>query len=148
MYSEGMAACAIPLPHSLLDSHNFQSLRREAFKRRDDFEIVNQCPLAERYANGRLSVALDVTTFGNLQLISKTGIDSGFVGEAIDRPIFILQFHAINLGDAHDWEQEVVFVVNVETVNGPDVAIPSLVGSIASPINSATSGRIILSLRK
>jgi hypothetical protein len=42
----------------------------------------------------------------------------------------------------------VVFVVNVETVNGPDVAIPSLVGSIASPINSATSGRIILSLRK
>jgi hypothetical protein len=43
-------------------------------------------------------------------------------GERIDSPVFLFYFHAINRNDIDDRNQKVVFVVNIQSMNGPNVA--------------------------
>ena len=125
-----MATCAqVDLPsilcHSLEDSDEFESLRVEAEKRRDYREIVSRCSLSERYLKSDLSIVLELAVQGHhLPVGIGPGQADGKLGNC---SVFVLQFHAIDSSDCEHWDQEAVFVVNVESMERTNIAVPSLV---------------------
>ena len=48
--------------------------------------------------------------------------------KVVNVPLFILHLQAINRDDIENWDKEMMLVVNVQSVNGPNVGIPSVVG--------------------
>ncbi len=112
-------------PRSLQDSNDLANLRVEAKQRRDDLLTLRQCSLSERYLESELSVVLDLTVQGNSRSVG-AGTNQHY-GVSGNLPIFMLQFHALNPNDREHRDQEVVFVVNVESVKGVKIVVPSLV---------------------
>lgn len=112
-------------PHSLQSSDNLENLRREAKQRRDDFKALCECSILESYLNGTLSLILDLAPRRDLLAV---GANSGKADEqAIDLSAFVLQFQAVNSNDIEHRDQQMVFVVNVQSMDGPDVVVPSVV---------------------
>ena len=137
--------------YSLQGSHDARSLPSQTQKREDDFGIVSQYPIAERYADGHLSVVLDVTAKRNGNAVGQQWSSSGERVD-IDLPAFILQFQAINRNNVRHWDEQMVFVVNVEIVKGANiaVAVPSFVRfySIHKQIKQCRTANYFSSLLK
>jgi hypothetical protein len=110
--------------HSLQDFNDPQSLSRKAEQCRNDFEVVGRCSLPERYLKPDLSVILELASKPNSRSINIGSGDN--YREVVNRPIFVLQFHAVNANDGKYRNQEMMFVVNVEVVDGTNVSIPTL----------------------
>lgn len=110
---------------SLQGFYDSLNLPREALKGRDHFEIFERCSLSESYLKSDLSVVLDLAIQGHPSPV-EIGSDE-HDGVSVDRPVFMLQFHSLDSGDRKHWNQEMMFVVNVEIVEGENIAVPSLV---------------------
>lgn len=126
-----MASCAhvefLPgiVSHSLKFANNLPRFPVKAIKGRNDFETFCNSFVREDYLNGRLSVILDATTGRDIDAVSDVSLGRNQTVE--DATTFILEFHAINLDEVDDWNQEDVFIVQIEGVDGVDVGVPSFV---------------------
>src|SRR5437868_4249011 len=123
--SKTVTGCCDGLFHSLQCSNNLQSLSRKAEQCRNDFEVVSRCSLAERYLKSDLSVILELASKPNSRSIDVRSSDG--YGEVVNCPIWVLQLHAINSNNGEDRYQQMMLVVNVEVVDGANIAIPSFV---------------------
>jgi hypothetical protein len=121
----GQVGALLPslVDYSLHRSDDARSLPAQARECRDDFGIVSQYPMAEHYADGHLSVILNVTAKRNGNAVGQQRSSSGECVD-IDLPVFILQFQAINRNNGRHWDEQMVFVVNVEIVKGANIAVP------------------------
>ena len=129
-------------------SNDPESLSRKSEQCRNDFDVMGRCSLPERYLNSDLSVILKLASKGNSRSVDVGSSDRDC--EVVNRPVFVLQFDAI---DAHDGEyrnQEMVFIVNVEVVDGTNVGVASLVRfhSLDQKIKQGRVGRYFSCLRE
>lgn len=120
-----MSSWAIPLFHPLQDSDDAIGFSGKAKQRRDHLFALQEISLAERYAESRLSVMLDLCLKGN-HLPVKVGAYQSDV-QSLNSPVFMLEFHAIKRSDREHWNQETVFIVDVEFMEGSNIGIPSFV---------------------
>ena len=116
--SPGLSALRRPLQ----DSDDSQSLRRKPSQRGDDFAALRRRSLAEGYLKSDLSVILDLTFKGNASAVGIGRDEHNLVSR--DLPVFVLNFHALDARDREHWDQEMVFVVNVESVEGQEYRRP------------------------
>lgn len=113
------------LSHSLESSNDLHGLYVEARKCRDYFETLSGSSLAELYAKNNLTVILKL---GSKSDVLSKGIGASNVYiEHIDRPIFVLQFNALDSSNSNHGDEDLVSIVNVESVDGADIVVPSLV---------------------
>lgn len=82
-------------------------------------------PILEHYREGRASWVFNVQPSHKIDVMGERvfGSPSGTLME----PLFILHVNVANGGVMNHWDQQPVFVSNVEFVNGPDGKIPSVV---------------------
>lgn len=134
--------------HSLEGSNDTQSLSRKADQCRNDFEIVSRCSLSERYLKSDLSVILELASKHNSRSIDVRSGD-GYC-EMVNRPIWVLQLDAINSHDGEDRDQEMMFVVNVEVVDGTNIVVPTFVRfhALYQEIEQGRTGRYFSCLRE
>ena len=134
--------------HSLEGSDDFQSLSRKAEQRRNDFEILSRCSLPERYLKHGLSVILELASKWDSRSVDVRPCDSNC--EVVNRPIFVLQFHAVNSHNGEYGDQQMMLVVNVEIMDGANVAVPSLVRfhALHQKIEQGRVGRYFSCLRE
>lgn len=113
--------------HSLEHCDDYERLRREAAERRQYLEALNRCSLAERYVKYDLSVILDLCIKRDDLLERIEPMRESDI-ELVSSPVWVLEFHALDTADREHWDQEMVFVVNIELVNGQNIGVPSVVG--------------------
>lgn len=120
-----MDSFALPLFHPLHDSDKPGDLHGEAVEGRDYLSALQRISLAERYIESKLSVALELCPKRDslLKVVRSRKLNV----QSVNAPVFILQFHALKRGDSDHWNQEMVFVANVELVEGVNIAVPSIV---------------------
>ena len=111
--------------HPLKSSNDLPRLSVERPQCRNDFESFCDRFAREDYLNGRLSIVLDVTPNRDVNAVSNVSVGRYQVVE--NRPLFVLQFHAVDSDKVNNRDQENMFVVDVESVNGANIAVPSLV---------------------
>lgn len=104
---------------------NSEGLSREAPKRRHYVNSLQRCSLAEGYLKSDLSVVLKLGLQSN-NLSVGIGSCQGDI-ESVDRSVFVLQFHAANSSYCKHWNEQKMFIVNVESAEGQNIPIPSLV---------------------
>lgn len=115
----------VSLSHSLQGSHDPLDLPREPLQRGDDFEIVETCCLSKSYMKGSLSVILE---FGfQRNALAKTLSSRQDNIKHLDSAVFMLQFNALDSGNRDQWDEELMFIVNVEGVEEQEIAVSSLV---------------------
>jgi len=134
--------------HSLQGFNNSQGLSRKAEQRRNDFEVVSRCSLSERYLKSDLAVIFELAPKRDSRSVDIRSSDGDC--EVVYGPIFVLQFHAIDSHDGEYRNQQMVFVVNVEVVDGTNITVPSLVGfhALHQEIEQGRSGRYFSCLRE
>lgn len=105
--------------------HDLLNFRGEPLKSENHLLALQRTSLAERYVKSDLSVILELAPKRN-DLPVEVGL--GKRDEiAVNRPVFVLQFHAINRNHSNHWNQEMVFVAHVEGVKSADINVPSFV---------------------
>jgi hypothetical protein len=87
---------------------------------------LHKCSFVEEYRNGNLSLLFEVPTEWNVdvvrRLFMRTPCESVF-----NFPLFIFHLDALNGRVFKNGQEKTVFVVNVQAMDRPDGAIPSLV---------------------
>lgn len=101
------------------------NLRRESNQGRNDLLILQSIPLAERYQESRLSVILDLCSIRHDSSVV-TGSRQNNISP-LPTPIYILKFQALDGRNGNHWDKGMVFVVNVELMNGENISVPSSV---------------------
>jgi hypothetical protein len=134
------------LSHSLNGSDDLIDLPRPALESRDYLDIIERCSLAERYLESNLSVVLELGLNGRNSLPVKVGPRQNDV-KAVNRPVFILHFHAADANDCEHRDQELMFVVDVELAEGENVVVPSFV-SFYSINYQIDEGRVYFGLNE
>jgi len=132
----------------LQGANDCQNLGRESLQSGNDFDVLQRCSIAEGYAENRLSVILDLGPKGDLPPVGiRSGKGNGEIGS---QPVFVLQFDAVNPDDGEHRNQEIVFVVNVEIMQGANIGIPSLVTfhAINNEIEEGRRGRYFSAFRE
>jgi hypothetical protein len=125
IYDEKAVTGQRDLSQPLQEVNDSESFSRKPEKRRDDFEVLKRRSLSKGYSEGHLSVILNLAVKGN---DSSVGIRYGQGDiEAVNRSVFVLDFHAIDSRYGKEWDQKMVFVVNVKVMDGANIAVPSLV---------------------
>jgi hypothetical protein len=89
------------------------------------FKSFGGSSLSEGYMKLNLSVILELGLKGNRSSVKLTAGEDDIA--AINRPVFILQFDPGNSGNGDRWNEESMFVVDVESVERQNIAVPSLV---------------------
>ena len=110
-----------------LSIHSLQSVRDELVGkvRRHYVEALQRCSFAESYAEFNLSVILKLgTKFNDLSVEIRSS--NGNI-KSINRPVFVLQFNAANPSHRKHGNEEEMFIVNIESAEGQNIHIPSLV---------------------
>lgn len=125
MYHKKVSVCAIPLFHPLQDSDDAIDFGSNAKQSLNHLFTLQGISLAERYAEARLSVVLDLCPKRN-KLPVIVGSRQHNI-QPLNFPVFMLEFHAIDSSDREHWDQKMVFVVDVELVEGSNISIPSSV---------------------
>lgn len=120
-----MSSCAIPLFNSLQGSNNPSDTPRPVLEGWDYTKSLSRHSIAELYLDGRVSVALELTSKRNLDSSRAEASQSESAG--LNLPVFVFQFHVINEHEIQDHDKQAVFIVNIEPVNGPQVGVPSFV---------------------
>ncbi len=93
---------------------DLRDLPRISLEGWDYAKSLRRYSIAEPYLNGRVSVVLEVAIKRNLG--APEAESTQCQGAAIGRPIYVFQFHAINEHEIQDWNEQAMFVVNVEVV--------------------------------
>lgn len=92
----------------------------------DHFEPFNFCSIPERYVKSDLAVILELAPKRNDFPVKLPVRKEGEIVN-VYRPIFVLQFNACDSSYRNRWDEESVFVVDVEAMDGENIAVPSLV---------------------
>lgn len=116
---------ASSLFHSSQSADDPRNLPRISLKGWDYTESLGGYSIAELYLNHRVSVVLELAIKRNLNASDSAAAQRQ--GAAFGRPIYAIQFHAINEHEMQDGNEQAVFVVNVEPMDGPNIGIPSFV---------------------
>jgi hypothetical protein len=95
-------------------------------KGRDYFLSLESSSLAERYVKSDLSVILELAPKRNDFPVKLPMREKGEIVN-VYRPIFVLQFNACDSSYRNRWDEESVFVVDVEAMDGKNIAITSSV---------------------
>ena len=112
--------------HDLLqESRDAQYLGVEPPQCRDDFETFGWNSIPESYLEGRVSIVLELAPKRNLNPL-RNGSSQRCKSEAIHLPVFLLQFYAIDRQDIHNWDEQMVLIVNVEPMNSANIGVSSL----------------------
>lgn len=119
----GASVVGLSLP--LEQPHDSLCFPCKALKGRNNVEILKRHSLAESYLKSDLSVILDLAVQGYSSSVGIGRDQHDFV--SVNRPAFVLHFHALDTRDREHWNQEFVFILNVECVKGEKIAVPSLV---------------------
>ena len=90
------------------------------------FKSFSRCSLAEGYVKLHLSVILELAPKRNNSPVKLPVRKEGEIVN-VYRPIFVLQFNACDSSYRNRWDEESVFVVDVEAMDGENIAVPSLV---------------------
>src|ERR1700733_11462096 len=90
------------------------------------FESFNSCSIPERYVKSDLSVVLQLAPKRNDAPVKLSVREESKV-VSVYRPVFVLQFNAGDSSYGNRWDEESVFVVDVEAMDGKNIAFPSLV---------------------
>ena len=109
---------------SLEFPNNLSCLPVKAIESRDYFRIVESCSLAERYLENDLSVILELAPKRHGFPVGVRASENNCI--AVNRSVFALQFYALNPSYSKHWDQEMVLVVNVESMDGANIRVPSL----------------------
>jgi len=110
---------------SLHDFNNPPGNSGEASKYGNDFESLSRYCISELYLECHVSIVLILASKGD---VDSSGMRTcNFTGDALDLPVFLLQFHAIDRQHIEDRNKQLVFVANVERMDGADIGVPSLV---------------------
>src|SRR5271157_1486310 len=117
--------------HSLQSPDNLPNLSGKHLQGGDYFELLGRCSLSERYLESDLSVILELSLKSDSATVctpKPRSIESREANvEGVNRPVFVLQCNANNSSGGNHGYKEAMFVVNVEVVEGQDIAVPSLV---------------------
>ncbi|HEY2966986.1 MAG TPA: hypothetical protein VGK75_01355 [Casimicrobiaceae bacterium] len=113
----------------------FANKFRELMERWENRLVIGRQSLAKQYTEGRFTVILEFKRripWGNATSHnSLTFSESAANGSARYSPIFfpsgVFEIGACT-SKPHHWDQELVFISNVQTVKGPDGVIPSWMG--------------------
>jgi len=111
--------------HALQEFNDCLAFSRESLESRDYFEILKRCSLAKRYLESDLSVILELCPKGNSLAVVVGARKNNVI--AVDTAIFVMEFHALDADCCEHWDQEMVFVVDVERMDGTYIRVPSLV---------------------
>jgi hypothetical protein len=121
------SAATIDLPrHPLNGEYDIPSLVSPLLKSRYNFEALDRASFAERYIENDLSVILDLGLKGDDLGVRIRRREKRDV-ESTDAPIFMLKFDAFDGRSCNHWDEDDMFIVNVQTVQGENVRVPSLV---------------------
>ena len=114
----------------------------------NEFETFGRCSVPELYLEGRVSVVLDLAVKRNFDVAGERSSERQ--SEAIDFPIFLLQFHTVDRQDIQDRDEQMVFVLNVEPVNRPNVRVASVVRfhAVYQQLEEVGTGAYFSCLRK
>jgi len=112
-------------PHYFYRSDDLKDFSRDAFESGHDLRILNSRSFSEGYVELDFSVLLELRFEGDHLPVDFVFLEENI--EAVKRPVFILQFQALDSRYRHHWDEEYVFIVDVEIVEGQDIAVPSLV---------------------
>ena len=118
--------CAQNQSNILQQFHNLSDYIGKVIEHSRYVEMACRRSFAEEYANGRLALVLYVPSIRDSD-IPRRAIHSTPSVPFFDIPAFIFKFNSINGQVVDDWQEQPVFVQNVESVNGPNGLIPSAI---------------------
>ncbi|MGB0065201.1 MAG: hypothetical protein WBP85_12210 [Terracidiphilus sp.] len=114
------------LSYSLHSSEDSIDLRGQAKKCRDYIFALQEISLAKLYAESRLSVMLDLCLKrDDFPVRCKAASEDH--APMLNSSIFMLEFYAVERSHCDHRDEQMVFIVNVELMEGQNIAVPSLV---------------------
>lgn len=131
--------------HPLKRSDNYVDLCRVPAKSRDHFDALQRCSLAELYLKSDLSVILELGMLPERLPVVVGSREHDIVARCA--PVFVLQLHAGYSNDGQHGNQQDMFIVNVEIVEGEDIVVPSLVRFHTIDHEREERGRYVFSLQ-
>ncbi len=116
--------------HPLQISNDPLRLLCELFQSGDHVAAFRRYSVPELYLEGRLSIILELAPKRNYFSVGKVTCEHN--GQIVNRPVLLLQFHSINCEDVKNWDEQLVFVMDIKPMNGPNVEVPSFVRVVRS----------------
>ena len=89
--------------------------------------MIGKRSIVEDYINGDLTIVCNVVAQGHGNIPGRHLFSPPSTSGFLNFTSFVLCFNALNGGIVRKWNQQAMFVSDVELVNGPNSKIPSLV---------------------
>jgi hypothetical protein len=112
---------------SLQSLHDSQEMLRVVAERIRKHFFASSLPIFERYAEGRLSLVFNMDPEGHWDIPRR--MLTGTWGETVaGNHSLLLRFDAANRCIKDDWNQQPMFISDVQSVYGPNGVVSSIVG--------------------